>query len=487
MGAGGALAALAALVALGGGRAGAGGAGQPPPGAGGGARGLPSPWAPGAAGAACGRAGLGPGPVCDPGGLLGTAGVEALDALLAGVRAGGRPEWPPVPCGGGSSAGLEVGIAVVPGGGGGGRGLGEEGAREAAKALHREWGVGRPDCGNGALVFVSVADRRVFVSTGEGARRLAPDWLVAQAVAGMRPDLRRGAYAAALARAVEALARGAPGVGLSGWLAAHWETLAFLAFAAWAVLLAARAWRAGRRRAKCAQLLLALERDRDGAQAEPAAYEAASCAVCLEEWGTSVPLRERVALRCGHAFCRKCLEGWVTKGPTATCPICRAPLEPGGGAPSSRAAAGTSSESGRGGGDGPAGARRAGQGGASGAGAGRRGPVRGAPLGEEHPFWDEYAFRVRNVQRRYPDLVGGGLTEDLLSGRFAAHGPLCRHPHFPGCEPPNRGARGGRRSEPFDDFGGGDGDGGGGAGGARGPPPPPPAGKRPRMQCDAMR
>jgi uncharacterized membrane protein YgcG len=308
-------------------------------------------------------------------------------------------------------------------------------------------------------LFVSVADRRVFVSTGDGARRLAPDWLVAQAVAGMRPDLRNGAYTAALAGAVEALARGAQGAGLSGWLTAHLEILVFWAFAAWAALLAARTWRAGRRRAKCARLLLALERDRGMAQEEQVAYEAGSCAVCLEDWGGGIPLRERVALRCGHAFCRKCLEGWVTNGPSATCPICRAPLDHSvGGTPRAAAA---SSEGRRGGGSEPVSA----QGRASEAGVGRRAPACGAPLSEEHPFWDEYAFRVRNVQRRYPELVGRGLTEDLLSGRFAAHGPLCRHPHFPGCEPPNRGARGGGRSDPFDGFGGGHGDGGGGAGG----------------------
>ena len=377
--------------------------------------------------------------MCDPGGLLGPEGVRELDGLLRSVRAGGG-ELPLVPCAssrGAAGVPLEVGVAVLRGVGGPGGGLSAAGAQQAAKALHREWGVGRPDCGNGALVLLSVADRRVHVSTGDGARRLAPDWLVERAVQDMRPALRVGDYSAALAGLIGALARGAPGAGLSGWLAAHWELLAFWACAAWALLLAVRAWLLGRRRAQCAQLLLALERDGDAARAAPA-YEAASCSVCLEDWGSAAP---RVALRCGHAFCQKCLEAWLkARGPTAACPICRAPLDPGDARQAAATATVAASPS-----------------------------ARPTMLDEGHPFWAEYSFRVRNVQRRFPDLIGCELADDLLSGRYSAHGSLHRHPCFPrDCEPPGCSPGGAHVPDdnPWGGFGGGHGDSGGGAGGS---------------------
>ena len=181
--------------------------------------------------------------------------------------------------------------------------------------------------------------------------------------------------------------------------------------------------------------------------------------MCLEDWGSAAP---RVALRCGHAFCQKCLEAWLkARGPTAACPICRAPLDPGG-AHQTAADGAVAGESAA------AGAERVG-------GGRLRSPAAASPstrpivLDEGHPFWAEYSFRVRNVQRRFPDLVGCELADDLLSGGYSAHGSLHRHPCFPrDCEPPGC-APGGSNvpdDDPWGGFGGGHGDSGGGAGGS---------------------
>jgi uncharacterized membrane protein YgcG len=43
-------------------------------------------------------------------------------------------------------------------------------ARRFGKALHDAWGVGSAACNNGVLLLVSVANRQVYISTGEASR-----------------------------------------------------------------------------------------------------------------------------------------------------------------------------------------------------------------------------------------------------------------------------------------------------------------------------
>lgn len=47
-----------------------------------------------------------------------------------------------------------------------------------------------------------------------------------------------------------------------------------------------------------------------------------SCLICLERFKVRKHVRR---LPCGHMFCAKCVEKWLTKQ-SATCPTCRHPL-----------------------------------------------------------------------------------------------------------------------------------------------------------------
>ena len=55
------------------------------------------------------------------------------------------------------------------------RSLGKENAASIfAKKLHDSWGVGHAECNDGAVIFLSIDDRRSFVSTGAGLKKLVP-------------------------------------------------------------------------------------------------------------------------------------------------------------------------------------------------------------------------------------------------------------------------------------------------------------------------
>lgn len=41
-------------------------------------------------------------------------------------------------------------------------------AEKFAKALHKNWGVGRQACQNGVLLLLSLDNRQIFISTGDG-------------------------------------------------------------------------------------------------------------------------------------------------------------------------------------------------------------------------------------------------------------------------------------------------------------------------------
>ena len=71
-----------------------------------------------------------------------------------------------------------------------------------ARTLHDTWGVGDKVTNNGILVFLSVNDRSVYISTGTGVQdkltRRYVDYLIAE----MKPDLRNKAYGTALEKTV---------------------------------------------------------------------------------------------------------------------------------------------------------------------------------------------------------------------------------------------------------------------------------------------
>lgn len=88
----------------------------------------------------------------------------------------------------------------------------QEMARTFAKQLHAQWGVGLADCDNGVLLFLSMKDKQIFISTGKGSEEHLSNESIDVILEWMKPYLRKGDYDEALIRAVSNI-----GLGLSGW------------------------------------------------------------------------------------------------------------------------------------------------------------------------------------------------------------------------------------------------------------------------------
>lgn len=71
-----------------------------------------------------------------------------------------------------------------------------------ARTLHNTWGVGDKETNNGILVFLSVNDRAVFISTGKGVQSKLTRQFIDYLITEMRPDLRKREYGTALEKTV---------------------------------------------------------------------------------------------------------------------------------------------------------------------------------------------------------------------------------------------------------------------------------------------
>ena len=102
-------------------------------------------------------------------------------------------------------------------------------AKQFAKDIHDKWAVGDAECHNGVVIFVSIDDRQMYISTGKGTREALTNSKVHSVLACMRPYMREEAYGRALFCAVQGIgktrtARILPtrqlsggGLGLFGW------------------------------------------------------------------------------------------------------------------------------------------------------------------------------------------------------------------------------------------------------------------------------
>lgn len=232
----------------------------------------------------------------------------------------------------------------------------------------------------------------------------------------MAPRLRAGDVDAALKGAaidVGLCLAGAPPPGAAGGF--DWGLILFLAIFAFIALSAARAALARRRQLAGARAALDRLRTEQAAAEESAAYPAASCPVCLEEFdggGTVEPsapplgdddcggggeaaaallpaappaakLRP-LALPCGHTFCEPCIRRWLAR--SDTCPICRAAVGAGAAPPAGAAAAAAGAP--------PAAASR--------------------PYSPS-AYRDELVFRLGSLSRLYPAVVTAEVLHGLVS------------------------------------------------------------------------
>ena len=71
-----------------------------------------------------------------------------------------------------------------------------------ARTLHDAWGVGDKATNNGVLIFLSVNDRSVYISTGLGVQSKLTKQYIDYLVVEMRPNLRQKDYGTALEKTV---------------------------------------------------------------------------------------------------------------------------------------------------------------------------------------------------------------------------------------------------------------------------------------------
>ena len=198
-------------------------------------------------------------------------------------------------------------------------------AEETAQSLHNSWGVGSAKCdGSGILVFLSVQDRVIYISTSLGIQRILTKMRIDRVIDRMKPYLREEDFAKAVLTCIERLddyiTKGPPSF-LEKW------GIVICAFT-FATICLIREKREKRERSIVFNKLNQL--DKDKALALKGKYECSSCPICLEDFqeekklGSDGKLLE--VLHCGHAFDQTCWKVWIKKGNRSSilkCPICK--------------------------------------------------------------------------------------------------------------------------------------------------------------------
>jgi len=313
----------------------------------------------------CGRPNVAASQICDPSLLLSKDDKDVIEGLINGMT---------------SAQVAQVAVAIVPSvyrTHGHDEDEVDKDTESYARRLHDAWGVGDKTKNDGVLIFVSVATRSLFISTGDGVKGKLPKRYLQGHVIGevMKPDLRQKQYGLALQKALmelDAVLSGKltlPSSYTSTW--AVWSDVfyAWLQPAVFVGVFAFFAWTGyteSRRRERGRRALDALIQE---VSAGDAHYESKSCPICLEPFVTNTsekdeekdkgkeqdhaasdalltpaaaaapassgaekkeneggPLRPK-KLRCGHLFCHGCLTAYLKSADGTKCPICRAPVD----------------------------------------------------------------------------------------------------------------------------------------------------------------
>lgn len=179
--------------------------------------------------------------VCSPDGLLSRRETNKLNGLISSISTG-TSGFRKSQCGSNRS-GYQDAIAIV------NKMDIRFSSREAnkdvkfAQALHAAWGIEDPECDNGVIIFISVADGEMQILTGPGATALT-DARIQSILKLMGPLLRKAEYGKAVLEAVYKIGNIASTEGLSP-ASQLWQIMSMIALAllrkaiAHAVLLAA--------------------------------------------------------------------------------------------------------------------------------------------------------------------------------------------------------------------------------------------------------
>uniref|UniRef100_A0A7S1ERD4 RING-type domain-containing protein n=1 Tax=Timspurckia oligopyrenoides TaxID=708627 RepID=A0A7S1ERD4_9RHOD len=302
---------------------------------------------------ACGRPGVKSSWICDPDQILDKENADTIEGILDMIVHGKVPFTKSI-CGN-RLVGVEVAVVLVQKM----RTTLEDkqlAAEKFAKAVHDSWGVGDSQCNLGALLFLSVSDRVVYISTGRGTQKMLTDGKVQSIIHSMRPLLRKQNYGEAIQKAVTSIGRVVSGQKVEPTASSKLlEFLPSVLFLSIFGMLAISSWFSQRKQReqyrRCMAQLSRLDEDR--AQARANTYQQRSCPICMEDFDSSKPADKSTkkpvstettpettakapsnaeptravrTLRCGHKFCKSCIESWVTSSSKMDCPVCREPL-----------------------------------------------------------------------------------------------------------------------------------------------------------------
>eukprot|EP00201_Polytomella_parva_P007637 CAMPEP_0175065058 /NCGR_PEP_ID=MMETSP0052_2-20121109/15694_1 /TAXON_ID=51329 ORGANISM="Polytomella parva, Strain SAG 63-3" /NCGR_SAMPLE_ID=MMETSP0052_2 /ASSEMBLY_ACC=CAM_ASM_000194 /LENGTH=557 /DNA_ID=CAMNT_0016331511 /DNA_START=200 /DNA_END=1870 /DNA_ORIENTATION=+ len=243
----------------------------------------------------CGRGGL-KSWVCDPDGVLTKAGADVAEGIIKEIFAGLDP-YALVDCGSQGHLGAQVALALMdeivtnPA-------LADDAvqAREMAKSLHAQWGVGDAVCDNGALLLLAVRNRQIYVSRGKALKERLNDDALDSVFDRMRPMLKEKNYDSAIEGAVVDLGlliagkapSGGGGAGSDGGDDSVLGFLIFGGFFGFYLFISSRRWLAeGRQRKTFETKLNRLKVFQSAMRSR--AFQSTSCPICMEDFSTASP------------------------------------------------------------------------------------------------------------------------------------------------------------------------------------------------------
>lgn len=210
---------------------------------------------------------------------------------------------------------------------------------------------------NGILLFISIAERVCFISSGNGVATVLPWWRLEWVVSSMKDDMRRGDYYHAISNAIHditfLLEEGPPTMSekTMDFLRRFGVVLLFSSITFFLAICGE--YRDRKKRCQEAERLSEMDDvERDKARILQREFKTDSCPICLEsfhhvkDWDRGldrgmkrvdsygIPLKgndgkDLKILRCGHVFDYTCWRCWITSSSCSDpgiCPVCRADI-----------------------------------------------------------------------------------------------------------------------------------------------------------------
>mmetsp|Transcript_2205 Transcript_2205/g.6557 ORF Transcript_2205/g.6557 Transcript_2205/m.6557 type:complete len:438 (-) Transcript_2205:179-1492(-) len=288
--------------------------------------------------AQCHRSGRGMSAVCDPDDVVSDEERDTLEGIINRIYEGEKP-FKKTHCGN-HIVGYEVAVALV-------KKMDveilghtntAERAKAFAKALHDSWGVGDATCNTGVLLFLSLDDHYMYISTGSGAAGYLTDSRIEDIIADAKDLLRAGETDKAIEELVVSIGVqlvSKPTLGerignFFSWLSQIIVTgfvILIVIFTLFNLCAApVHRYRRMQRLKKLKEQLGRVQEERDRSQETPT-YQSTSCPICLEDFqpaeGGNQAAQRKHRLACGHTFHSSCIEQWLQTARNTSCPICR--------------------------------------------------------------------------------------------------------------------------------------------------------------------